>query len=165
LVMALPHMRYWNGLRTVRDYWQAHMDLLREPPVLDMQDLTGPVYRPPEPYPPTHIAARAVVSHSMLSEGCVLEGTVEHSVLSPGVHVAPGAVVRNSILMRDVSVQERAVVENAILDEDVVVGSQAHVGWIERHAPTCHLACPDRVIVVAHGAHIPDQAVVEPELS
>jgi ADP-glucose pyrophosphorylase len=107
------------------------------------------------------VLARARVSHSVLSEGCVIEGIVEHSVLSPGVHVGPGAVVRNAIVMHDAVVEERAVVENAILDADVVVGARAKVGQIRRQAPTLGERESDPLTIVTQGVHIPAQDTLQ----
>ena len=58
----------------------------------------------------------------MISHGCVINGTVVNSVLSPGVRVDVGAVVRDSIVMFDTVIRSGAVVDRAILDKEVVVG-------------------------------------------
>jgi glucose-1-phosphate adenylyltransferase len=72
----------------------------------------------------------------MISAGCVIEGEVYNSVLSPGVRVAKGATVRNSILFHDVTVAENGVVDLAILDKRVQVGKGATVGCGEdKNAP------------------------------
>jgi glucose-1-phosphate adenylyltransferase len=64
----------------------------------------------------------------MISHGCVINGTVVNSVLSPGVRVDVGAVVRDSIVMFDSVIRSGAVVDRAILDKEVVVGPGAIVG-------------------------------------
>ena len=64
----------------------------------------------------------------MISHGCVINGTVVNSVLSPGVRVDVGAVVRDSIVMFDSVIRSGAVVDRAILDKEVVVGQGAIVG-------------------------------------
>jgi glucose-1-phosphate adenylyltransferase len=64
----------------------------------------------------------------MISHGCVINGTVVNSVLSPGVRVDVGAVVRDSIVMFDTVIRSGAVVDRAILDKEVVVGQGAIVG-------------------------------------
>ncbi|MEO6060069.1 MAG: glucose-1-phosphate adenylyltransferase, partial [Candidatus Limnocylindria bacterium] len=70
----------------------------------------------------------AKVTRSMISHGCVIEGTVEHSLLSPGVRVARGAVVRDSIVMFDTYIGEGAVVDRSIIDKDCLIGNGARVG-------------------------------------
>jgi ADP-glucose pyrophosphorylase len=164
-VIAFQHTGYWKSVETVHDYWQAHMDLLSEAPDLNLQDVVRPVRARSDTQPPTRISAKARVSDSMVCEGCSIEGTVEHSILSPGVHVAPGAVVRHAVVMAGATIEERAVVENAILGVGVVVGSQAHVGHIHRHAPTCRTLMLDPPIVTEHGRRISTWATVAPDLS
>ena len=65
---------------------------------------------------------------SLISHGCQISGTVEHSVLSPGVRVDPGAIVRDSVIMFDTHIRAGAVVDRAILDKEVNVGPNAIVG-------------------------------------
>ncbi len=64
----------------------------------------------------------------MVSHGCVIHGTVIHSVLSPGVVVEAGAEVRDSIVMFDTLVEAGAVLDRAIVDKDCVIGHGAVVG-------------------------------------
>ena len=154
-VMAVRHTGYWNALQTVPDYWRAHMRLVSEAPRFNLQDAAWPIRTRPEVRPPMQVLAHARVSHSVLSEGCVIEGTVEHSVLSPGVHVGPGAVVRYAVVMHDTVVEECAVVENAILDADVVVGAHGRVGQRRRQAPTLNEGEPNPLTIVTQGVHIP----------
>ena len=64
----------------------------------------------------------------MISHGCVIHGNVEHSILSPGVRVGPGAVIRDSIVMFDTTIGERAVLDRAIVDKDCQIGIGARIG-------------------------------------
>jgi glucose-1-phosphate adenylyltransferase len=64
----------------------------------------------------------------MISHGCVIDGSVEHSVLSPGVRVAAGAIVRDSIVMFDAVVGDGAVLDRAIVDKEAHIGAGARVG-------------------------------------
>ena len=156
-VMAFHYTGYWSSIQTAHDYWRASMDLLSENPGLNLQDAAWPIRTRPEVRPPTRVSARTRVSHSLVCEGCVVDGTVEYSILSPGVSVAPGAIVRNSIVMHNTAIEERAIVEHAILDMDVIVGPQAHVGKAHRHAPRIRASAPPQLTVVEKGAHIPGQ--------
>ena len=64
----------------------------------------------------------------MISHGCVVDGTVEHSVLSPGVRVARGAIVRDSIVMFDAVIEADVTLDRAILDKECHIGVGATVG-------------------------------------
>jgi glucose-1-phosphate adenylyltransferase len=74
------------------------------------------------------VGPTAQIHRSLISHGCVISGTVVNSVLSPGVRVEVGAVVRDSIVMFDAVIRVGAVVDRAILDKEVVVGQGAIVG-------------------------------------
>ena len=92
-----------------------------------------------------------------MSNGCVIRGIVEHSVLSPGVYVSPGAVVREAVILNDTWIGPGALVDSAILDADVVVGPGTVVGHGDDYAPNQGL--PDRlntgITVVGERARIP----------
>jgi glucose-1-phosphate adenylyltransferase len=74
------------------------------------------------------IRHHAQVERSMISHGCVVDGTVQRSVLSPGVRIGPGAVVRDSIVMFDSVVGPDAVLDRVIVDKECIVGAGAVVG-------------------------------------
>ncbi len=119
---------YWQDVGTIESYWQATMDLLDERPELDLYDTGWLIHTRSEERAPARIGPTASVHRSMISHGCVIYGTVEHSVLSPGVRVDVGAVVRDSIVMFDCVIRAGAQVDRAILDKKVSVGSNAVVG-------------------------------------
>ncbi|RLC95757.1 MAG: glucose-1-phosphate adenylyltransferase, partial [Chloroflexi bacterium] len=128
-VYAFPYHGYWVDVGTIQAYWQAHMDLLVDEPWLDLLDREWIIHTRSEERPPVNVRSGATVAHSLITDGCIIEGTVEHSVLSPGVTVLPGAIVRHSIVMTDAVIEEGAIVDHAILDKRVRVGAGAYIGW------------------------------------
>lgn len=126
---AYPFKGYWVDVGTVQAYWEANMDLLLTTPPLDLQDRNWVIHTRSEERPPVNIRIGATISHSLITDGCVIEGRVEYSVLSPGVRVRPGAVVRDSILLTDCDIRSGATIDRSILDKNVVVGENAHVGF------------------------------------
>ncbi len=128
-VFAFPYGGYWVDVGTVQAYWEAHMDLLSENPPLDLLDREWIIHTLSEERPPVNIRTGATVNHSLITDGCVIEGSVEYSVLSPGVRVARGAVVRYSIILTDAVIEPGAVVDHSILDKRVVAGAGAHIGY------------------------------------
>ena len=119
---------YWVDVGTVQAYWEAHMDLLDENIALDLQDREWVIHTRSEERPPVNIRTGASIGHSLITDGCVIEGAVEYSVLSPGVCVRAGAIVRNSIIMTDAVIDEMAVIDRAIIDKNVHVGTRSKVG-------------------------------------
>jgi glucose-1-phosphate adenylyltransferase len=119
---------YWQDVGTVETYWRVHMDLLEEHPELDLYDREWLIHTRSEERAPARIGPTASVHRSLISHGCVISGTVERSVLSPGVRVDPGAIVRDSVIMFDTVVRAGAVVDRAIIDKEVSIGPNAIVG-------------------------------------
>ncbi len=119
---------YWQDVGTVESYWRTSLDLLSDRPGINLYDRGWLIYTKSEERAPALIGPEAAVTRSMVSHGCVIHGTVERSILSPGVRVERGAVVRDSILMFDTVVGEGAQVDRAILDKDCVVGAGSRIG-------------------------------------
>ena len=128
-VYAYPHSGYWVDVGTVQAYWEAHMDLLADQPPLDLLDRDWIIHTRSEERPPVNIRTGAVVAHSLITDGCVIEGTVEYSVLSPGVKVGRGAVVRNSIILTDTIIENGAIVDRTVIDKECIIRQNAHVGY------------------------------------
>lgn len=126
---------YCADVSTLQAYWEANMDLLQPDPPLKLMDRHWSIHTRNEERPPVNICSGASVSNSLITDGCVIEGRVESSVLSPGVRVMPGAVVRNSIVFNDCEIGPGAIVDRVILDKNVVVGKESHVGVDSPHAP------------------------------
>ena len=125
---AYPFQGYWVDVGTVPAYWKANMDLLLPDPPLNLLDRRWSVHTRDEDRPPVNICPGAAVFNSFLTNGCIIEGQVENSVLSPGVHVRAGALVRHSVILNDCEIAPGATVDRAILDENVVVGEGVCVG-------------------------------------
>jgi glucose-1-phosphate adenylyltransferase len=119
---------YWQDVGTIQSYWEANMALVEERPELDLYDRSWLIHTRSEERAPAKIGETAQVHRSLISHGCVINGTVVNSVLSPGVRVEVGAVVRDSIVMFDTVIRQGAIIDRAILDKEVVVGPGAVVG-------------------------------------
>ncbi len=119
---------YWQDVGTIQSYWESNLALLAENPELDLYDKDWVIHTKSEERAPARISTTAQVHNSLISHGCVIAGTVVNSVLSRGVRVDMGAVVRDSIVMFDTVIRAGAVVDRAIVDKEVVVGQGALVG-------------------------------------
>lgn len=119
---------YWKDVGTLSSYWEANMGLLDEKPELDLYEKFDQIYTKTEPLPPAYFAPGSRVTRSSFGDGVVIEGTVDHSVLGPGVVVERGAVVRDSVVMQGTRIREGARVTKAIISEESVVGAGAVLG-------------------------------------
>ena len=118
---------YWRDVGTIVSLWDANMDML-SPTLINLYDPQWPIRARSPIRPPHSIGRQAEVVHSIITEGCTIEGHVENSVLSSSVTVGAGARVHYSILHPGVVIEPGAVVEYAIIGEGTVVGAGAHIG-------------------------------------
>jgi len=126
---------YWRDVGTIESYYDGNMDLLEDLPALNMYDPDSRIRSRVTGFPPAKVGRRAYLSRSLLDLGCIINGHVEHSVLSPGVYVEEGAVVRDSIVFDNCRIESGAIVERSIVDKDVLVGKNAYVGYGDDWSP------------------------------
>jgi glucose-1-phosphate adenylyltransferase len=122
-LVAYPFKGYWKDVGTVKSLWEANMDLLREDCELNLFDHSWRIYSVNPNQPPQYIANDAVVEESLVNEGCVIEGTVEHSVLFQGVHIGKGAIVKDSVIMPDAVIGKNVYIEKAIVPSNIEIPS------------------------------------------
>jgi glucose-1-phosphate adenylyltransferase len=131
-VFAYPFEGYWRDVGTIQAYWEANMDLLKDDPEITPE--TWGIRPNPESEQfvtdriPARFTAGSKVKRSMISAGCVIEGEVINSVLSPGVKVGPGCRITDSIILHDCVLEEGATVDLTIMDKQVKVGKGAVIG-------------------------------------
>lgn len=115
---------YWKDVGTVESLWQANMDLLDDKE-LDLYNVKKDwkIYTEDTLSKPQIIGEEATVKHSLVTQGCIVNGDVEGSVLFNNVYIGEGAKVVDSVLMPGVLVEEGAEIYKAIVDEGVVIKS------------------------------------------
>jgi glucose-1-phosphate adenylyltransferase len=157
-VLAYPFEGYWVDVGTIQSYWETSMDLLDPSNTLNLYDPNWVIHTLSQERPPAKSGPQARVGQSMICNGCIIRGRVEHSVLSPGVYVSPGAIVRDSIVMNDTWIGPGAVLDRVIVDKNVVVGAGVQLGCGD-DLETPNKEQPDKlntgVSIVGKGAHIP----------
>lgn len=126
---------YWRDVGTIEAYWQAHMDLIVDLPPFNLYDPEMAIYTAKERRPPAKIGPRAQVARSLISHGCIINGEVRNSVLSPGVYVEEGARVLDSIILDDSFVGRDAIVDRCIVDKDCWLGPGCHIGYGDDYTP------------------------------
>ncbi|WP_404308780.1 glucose-1-phosphate adenylyltransferase [Neorhodopirellula lusitana] len=128
------NFRYWRDVGTIDAYFEANMDLLSHAPPLDLHSDRWPIRKYERPAAPSRICMDAFglageVTNSILSNGVIVcGGVVEHSILSPGVHVGSAAEVQHSVLLDGVKVGDGCVIRNCIIDKNVIVPDGETIG-------------------------------------
>jgi glucose-1-phosphate adenylyltransferase len=118
---------YVRRIESVLSYYRFNMDMI-DYSIRQEVFGTHPVYTKVRDEVPAKYAEGARCENSLVADGCIIEGTVENSVLFRGVRVRRGAVVRNSVLMQEADIQEGVEVDTVILDKAVTLRTGKLIG-------------------------------------
>ena len=119
---------YWKDVGTIDSLWEANMDLLDSRNELNLNDASWKIYTEDTPTLPQYIGPNAKIDKAFITQGCVVEGEVKHSVLFTGCKVGEGAKIIDSVLMPGVEVAAGAVVQRALVADNIKIGPEAVVG-------------------------------------
>lgn len=125
---AYPFEGYWKDVGTISSLWEANMELLGENPAFNVHDKQWRIFSRNYAAPPHYVGSDAIVLDSIISEGCEIYGTVEHSVLSSNVIVEKGAIVKDSVIMSGTIIKANANVCYSIIDGNSIISENAKVG-------------------------------------
>lgn len=125
---SYPFKGYWKDVGTIESLWEANMDLLADEPPLELADADWRIYSVSPNQPAQHIGATAQVSSSLITEGCMIEGVVDRSVLFYGVKAAKNTVITESVVMPNVRIGEGARIYRAIIGEGAVIQAGVTIG-------------------------------------
>jgi glucose-1-phosphate adenylyltransferase len=150
---------YWRDVGTIDSLWDANMDML-SPTLINLYDPEWPIRARSPIQPPHYAGPDAIIRHSIVTEGCVIDGRVENSVLSSSAIVEQGARVAYSILMPGAVVERGATVEYAILGEGTRVGAGARIGGAPDGGEHWGIATCGPHVAVSPGAVIRPGAMI-----
>jgi glucose-1-phosphate adenylyltransferase len=156
-VYAYQFSDYWMDVGTYDSYLDTNLAMTNDFTELDLYDPTWKVYTKSEDLPPVKVGSDARIQNSLVSNGCVIEGTVINSVLSPGVRVGKGSVIKDSVILNNVIISSDVTIQKSILDKKVTVGRSAFIGYGNDFTPNQEK--PDLlssgITVIEKGAIIP----------
>lgn len=119
---------YWKDVGTIESLWEANMDLLNDHALLDLSDEEWRIYSVNPNQPAHYISNSGKANNALISEGCVIEGAVRHSVLFYGVHAGESSDIQDSVIMPNVRIGEGARIFKAIIGEGAVIQAGITVG-------------------------------------
>ena len=111
-----------SNIRNLKSYYDANMNLLNKGFSNELFFEGGTIYTKAKDEPSTLYTDTSNVQNSLVANGCIIEGTVENSIIFRGVNVGKNAIVKNSILMQKSEVLENAIVVNTIMDKYTSIG-------------------------------------------
>ena len=119
---------YWKDVGTVQSFWEANMDLLKADNEVKLFQNDWKLYTETASIPSQYIGPDAKLTDSLISEGCVILGEVEHSVIFPGVRIGRNVRVVDSIIMEGCVLEDNVIVNKSILLTGVTVKANNVVG-------------------------------------
>ena len=149
---------FWRDVGTVDAYWSAHMELLADPPPIDLDDPAWPfLTRAIGRRASSRVLPGAEIVSGLLAPGSTVAGLVERSVIGRGARVEKGATVIDSVILPDAVVGAGARVERAIVDDHVEIGERATVGARDGDVTLLGLATQvEAGAEIPAGARVPD---------
>ena len=120
---------YFACISSFDDYFTCNMQLIKNEELFN--SLFGveerPIFTKVRNSAPTYYSEDSKVENSLIADGCVIEGTVENSILFRGVKVGKGAVVKNSILFQDTIISDASSVAYTVCDKNVVIRDNVNI--------------------------------------
>ncbi|AXI67384.1 glucose-1-phosphate adenylyltransferase [Streptococcus suis] len=120
-LIAHPFRGYWKDVGTVNSLWESNMDLIDHAGDLDLSDRSWRIYSEDKGSPAQVIGATATVKSAYIDKGAVIDGTVEHSVISTDVQVNQNAVVKNSVVLPGAIIGEGVELDYVIVAENIKI--------------------------------------------
>lgn len=138
-IRGVAHRGYFGSITDFKSYYDTSMSLIDLKTARSLFDPDWPIYTRTSDSCPTQYLEGADVKNSVISNGCVIEGTVENSVIGRGCQIKPGAVVKNSVVLSHTVVGENAHIENQVMDKwakvvhgNEIIAEEGHPGYIRR---------------------------------
>lgn len=161
---------YWKDVGTVSSLWEANMDLLKTPSEFDMTDREWNIYSRNMPLAPHYVGKSAKIVNSTVTEGSIINGEVNNSIISAGVTIEKGARVINSVLMSGVTVKKNAIVKKSVIGENAIISENTQIGTItDANNKYASNFCTNDIVLIEDGVKteknqiIPTGSMVEKE--
>ena len=118
---------YWKDVGTIESLWEANMEFLDPTHELNLRDASWRIYSKTINTTPQQFSKDADVRNSLITDGCYVAGTVDHSILSRNVKVGKGSFIKDSVIMPGTVIGENVHIEKAIVGENAYIYDGAEI--------------------------------------
>jgi len=147
---------YWKDVGTIYSLWEANMDLIDAPPKFNVDDRKWIIYSRNSALTPHFVGKGASIKNSSVTESCLINGTVEHSVVSSSVTVGEGSIVKDCVIMPGAKIGKNVVVEKAVIGPNAIIEDNAKIGVTDsENNPYASKLCTHDIVLIAGGATVP----------
>jgi glucose-1-phosphate adenylyltransferase len=127
-IYAYQFKGYWRDVGTIESYYNANMESLGGEDAIELFDPSQRIFSNEDILPPQYVGPAAKIRNSLISNGCVVLGEVNHSILAPGAYVGEGTVVEDSILLPHSKVHRQSTLNKTIVGGGARIMSQCLIG-------------------------------------
>lgn len=121
-ICAYRYEGYYSLIGSLAGYFECNMKLLNEDARKGLFTVKNrPIYTKVRNSAPAKYCEESSVKGSLIADGCIIEGTVENSILFRGVKIGKGTVVKNCVLLQDTYVGDNVNLNCVISDKNVVI--------------------------------------------
>ena len=177
-ILSYQYEGYWTDIGNIESFFKANLELTDDIPKFNLFDSTSAIYTRARVLPPTKITKDTIITQSIITEGCIINGTkIEHSVIGIRSRIGFGSIISNSYLMGNelyqnineirtnidkgiinIGIGDRCIINNAIVDKNCRIGNDVTLNGGKHldNANTPLYTIKDGIIVVKKGAVLPD---------
>lgn len=130
-VYAYRFQGYWKDVGTIDSLWEANMEFIDPDMNLDIRDKSWRVYSKNPISPPHFLTETGSVNDSLVSDGCYIAGSIEHSILSEDVQIKTGSEISDSVIMSGATIGKNVRIHRAIIGENAIIGDNAVIDGTE----------------------------------
>lgn len=127
-IFAYPFHGYWRDVGTIESYYHANMECLVGEDAIDLFDPSYKIFSHEDILPAQYIGPQALITDSLIGNGCTILGEVSHSILAPGVVIGEGVVIQDSIILPNAKILDGSEIRKAIIGEEAVLMPECRVG-------------------------------------
>ena len=121
VINAYQYKGYASCINSLNNYYDTTMELIDYDTARTLIKKDWPIYTQTNDSVPSLYTKDAHIRKSVVSNGCEIEGTVEHSVIGRNVKIGKGTVIRNSVVMADSKIGANVHLDNVVVDKDVII--------------------------------------------
>ncbi len=138
-IRAIPHRGYFAAVTDFKSYYDANMSLIDLKNASNLFSSDWPIYTRTNDSCPTQYFDDSEVISSVVSNGCLIDGKVENSIIGRGCTIKPGAIVKNCVISADVVIGKGVHIENMVVDKHArvirgkrIIAATEKPGYVKR---------------------------------
>ncbi|WP_408956304.1 glucose-1-phosphate adenylyltransferase [Natroniella sp. ANB-PHB2] len=119
---------FWKDVGTLKSFWETNLALIKREKEINLYDNKWKIYTREQEGLPVKFGKDGIATQSLVSNGAIINGRIKNSVISPGVIVEKGAVIKDSIIFHNTRIKSDTLINKSIIDKNVTVSSNAQIG-------------------------------------